>query len=102
MTRALGGPSGWTTPIVLQSTGAQGATLQWFRFSDGALVTTLHVALPSAGSVWIDPHTVAGLADEGQYAVVVDGDGGSAVNAIVYEQWFGGGDGLMIYSAFAR
>src|SRR6266550_176740 len=102
VTRALGGPSGWTTPIVLQSTGAQGATLQWFRFSDGALVTTLHVALPSAGSVWIDPHTVAGLADEGQYAVVVDGDGGSAVNAIVYEQWFGGGDGLMIYSAFAR
>jgi len=102
VTRALGGANGWTTPIVLQSTGAPGATLRWYRFSDGTLDSTQHVALPAGGSLWVDPRTVAGLSDEGQYAVVVEGDGGGAVNAIVYEEWLGGGDGVMIYSGFAR
>jgi hypothetical protein len=102
VTRALGGASGWTTPIVLQSAGALGATLKWYRFSDGALQVTQHVMLAAGGSTWIDPRSVTGLADEGQYAVVVDGDGGGAVNAIVYEEWLGGGDGVMIYSGFAR
>jgi len=102
VTRALGGANGWTTPIVLQSTGALGATLRWYRFSDGSLDATQHVSLPAGGSLWIDPRTVGGLQNEGQYAVVVDGDGGAAVNAIVYEEWLGGGDGVMIYSGFAR
>jgi hypothetical protein len=102
VTRALGAPSGWATPIILQSTGAMGATLSWYGFRDGSLAAAQHVTLPIGGAIWIDPRTVPGLADEGQYPVVLDGDQGGAVNAIVYEQWLGGGDGVMIYSGFAR
>ena len=49
------------------------------------------------GAVWVDPRTVTGLADEGQYSVVVDGIGGGSLNAIVYERFHGAGDGVMIY-----
>jgi hypothetical protein len=102
VTRTLGGAAGWTTPIVLQSVTALGATLNWYRFSDGALVMSEHVTLTSGAATWLDPRAIPGLADDAQYSVVADGDGGGAINAIVYEQWLGGGDGVMIYSAFAR
>src|SRR2546430_7165699 len=40
LTRTLGGANGWTTPLAIQTTGADSATLKWYRFSDGALVFT--------------------------------------------------------------
>jgi len=101
VTRTLGGPSGYTTPIFLQSAGASTATLRWYRFSDASLVQTQTVALPANSSIAIDPRTVAGLSDDTQYAVIVDGVDGP-VNAIVYEQSFTGGDGVMIYEGFAQ
>jgi hypothetical protein len=97
VTRTLGGASGWTTPIALQSAGATTATLRWYRFSDAVLVTTQNVALPAGGAVWLDPRVVAGLADDAQYSVVIDGGAGGALTAIVYEHFFGAGDGVMIY-----
>jgi len=96
VTRTLGGANGWTTPIVLQSAGASTATLRWYRFSDAVLVRTQVVALPANGATWIDPRAVSGLADDGQYSVVIDG--GGSLSAIVYEHFLGGGDGVMIYS----
>ena len=102
VTRALGGANGWTTPIVLQSAGASTATLRWYRFSDAILVRTQTVALPAGGAISIDPRSVSGLADEGQYSVVIDGGGGGALSAIVYEHFFGGGDGVMIYGGVAQ
>jgi hypothetical protein len=100
ITRTLGGANGWTTPIVLQSAGAYAATLRWYRFSDGALVTRQSVTgLVTGASVRIDPRTVAGLADDTQYAVVVDGLGGNLA-AVVLEFAFFGGDGAMAYEGF--
>jgi hypothetical protein len=101
ITRTLGGATGWTTPIVLESTGAISATLRWYRFSDGALITRQTVTgLVSGQSVTIDPRAVNGLADNTQYAVVVDATGGTLA-AIVTELNFQGGDGDMSYEGFA-
>ena len=97
VTRTLGGASGWTTPIALQSAGATAARLRWYRFSDAQLVLTQDVTLPIGGAVWLDPRFINGLADDTQYAVVVEGGAGAGVTAIVYEHFLGGGDGVMIY-----
>ncbi len=101
VTRTLGGAQGWTTPIVLQSTGATSATLRWYRFSDGALMTRQFVlGLVSGASFTVDPRAVSGLTDDTQYAVVVDATGGTLA-AIVTELNFLGGDGDMAYEGFA-
>jgi hypothetical protein len=101
ITRTLGGATGWTTPIVLQSTGAISATLRWYRFSDGLLITRQTVpGLVSGQSVTVDPRAVNGLSDNTQYAVVVDAVGGNLA-AIVTELNFQGGDGDMSYEGFA-
>ena len=100
VTRTLGGVDGWTTPILLQTvgTGATGATLRWYRFSDGALVHTQTVEIQPGKGLRIDPRTVSQLQDNTQYSVVVDGTGGT-VAAIVMEL-ASGGDNAMIYEGF--
>src|SRR5207247_922793 len=55
VTRTLGGATGWTTPILLQSTNALTATLSWFRFSDGVLVNQQTVPLTAGAGVRVDP-----------------------------------------------
>ncbi len=102
VTRTLGGASGYSTPIYLQSTGAAtAATLTWYRFSDGQVAAQQTVALPAGGGAKVDPRTVAGLAENAQYAVVAVGTGGD-IAAIVFEQAFTGGDAAFIYEGFAR
>ncbi len=101
VTRTLGGASGYTTPIYLQSAGAAtGASLKWYRFADGQLVTTQSVTLPAGGGAMIDPRNVGALADDTQYAVVADGVGGT-ITGIVFEQAYTGGDAAFIYEGFA-
>jgi len=101
ITRRLGGANGWTTPIVIESAGATSVTMRWYRFADGVLVTRQTLAISATGaSITVDPRNVVGLADETQYAVVVDATGGN-VAAIVTELNFSGGDGDMAYEGFA-
>jgi hypothetical protein len=100
VTRTLGGASGYTTPIYLQSAGvATGATLQWYRFSDGQLVVTQTVTMSASGGAAVDPRNVAGLSDDTQYAVVATGTGGT-IYGIVFELAFTGGDAAFIYEGF--
>jgi len=99
VTRTLGGPAGWTTPIILQSISATSATLKWYSFTTGALALTQNVTLTAGSSKWIDPSTVAGLAEDTQYAVVIDAGAGTTITAIVY-QLASGGDNAAIYSGF--
>jgi hypothetical protein len=99
VTRTLGGPTGWTTPIILQSVTATSATLKWYRFDNGQLATTQNVTLTAGSSKWIDPLTVAGLSENTQYAVVIDAGAGTTATAIVY-QLASGGDNAAIYSGF--
>src|SRR5207245_7971671 len=100
VTRTLGGARGWSTPIVVQSTGATSATLRWYRFSDGALMARQSVGLfGRGGALRVDPRNVPGLSDDTQYGVVVDAQGGT-VAAIGTELKFEGGDGKMMYEGF--
>ena len=100
ITRRLGGPAGWSTPIYLQSTGARSATVSWYRFADGALVFSVTYATLRQGmSLRIDPRDLSVLADDTQYAVVIESDPGG-VAAIVNELNTVGGDGAMQYEAF--
>ncbi|HEY6203125.1 MAG TPA: hypothetical protein VI056_08775 [Candidatus Limnocylindria bacterium] len=100
ITRTLGGARGWSTPIVLQSTGATSATLRWYRFADGALITRQSVGPFGRGAALrVDPRNVLGLSDDTQYGVVVDAQGGT-IAALVTELNFEGGDGTMIYEGF--
>ncbi len=97
VTRTLGGATGWTGNVYLQSAGAQSATLSWYRFSDGSLAATQNVDL-SAGMVRLDPTTVSGLSDDTQYAVVAAGVGGTI--AAVATEIAAGGANAMSYNAF--
>ena len=100
VTRTLGGAQGWSTPILVQSTGATSATLRWYRFADGALVARQSVGPFTRGdSLRVDPRNVVGLSDDTQYGVVVDAQGGN-IAAVVTELNFEGGDGTMIYEGF--
>jgi len=101
VTRTLGGRDGWTTPIIVQSVSAALLTLSWYRFTDGLLAATQPVRIVPGSALRIDPREVAGLRDDEQYAVVVDGNGGRIV-AIVIELNFQGGDGAAIYTGFFR
>src|SRR5258706_2803439 len=98
VTRTLGGAGGWTTPIILQSVTATGATVQWRRFSDGVLVTTQNLTMAAGSALRIDPLSVGGLTDDTQYAVTATGVGGSLA-AIVIEL-ASGADNAMIYEGF--
>src|SRR5206468_934057 len=49
-TRTLGGATGWTTPVIIQSVTATSVTLSWYRFSDGVLVATQALPFSQVGS----------------------------------------------------
>ncbi len=101
VTRTLGGSTGWTTPIVLQSVTATGASVKWFSFSDQALVFQQSVSMPAGTAIRIDPRSLPQLADNKQYSVVVEGTGATSatLDAIVIELATGG-DSAMIYEGF--
>jgi hypothetical protein len=99
VTRTLGGATGWTTPILLQSVTATSATLSWYRFVDGTLVTQQNVPLTPGSGVRIDPRNNPSLTDDTQYAVVVSATGGNVAAVVV--ELASGGDNAMIYEGFA-
>jgi hypothetical protein len=98
ITRTLGGPSGWTTPIVVQSQDGFAATLKWYRFADGVLVHTQQLTFGfSIGmGIKVDPRSIPQLSDDTQYAVTVEASAGG-VGAVVLELNDRGGDSAMAY-----
>lgn len=98
VTRTLGGAAGWTTPLVVQSAGATAVRLSWYRFSDGALVTTQSIDVAPGAAFRVDPRDVSGLADGTQYSVVADAVGGSIAGIVI--ELATGGDNAMIYEGF--
>jgi len=98
ITRTLGGSAGWSTPVIVQSAGATSVTLNWYRFSDGALVTSQVLPITAGSALRVDPRNVSALADNTQYSVVAVGTGGP-INGIVTE-FATGGDSAMIYEGF--
>jgi hypothetical protein len=98
VTRTLGGATGWTTPIIVQSVTASTVTLKWYRFADGALVVTQILPMTPGSAARVDPRTVSGLSDDTQYSVTADGGSGT-INGIVVEL-ASGADNAMIYEGF--
>ncbi|TMC71565.1 MAG: hypothetical protein E6J13_07430, partial [Chloroflexi bacterium] len=101
VTKTLGGPSGWTTPFIVQSQGAFVASIRWYRMSDGVQVfsQTLALGLALQGTGYkIDPGFWAQLANNTQYAVVIESSTGG-VGAVVLELNNRGGDSAMAYEA---
>jgi len=90
--------TGWTTPILLQSVTATTVTLRWYNFAGGALATTQTITLAPGSGTRIDPWSLAQLAPDRQYSVVVDGGTGT-LTAIVTEV-ASGGDNAMMYEGF--
>lgn len=89
---------GWNTPVLIQSATATSATLTWYSFATGTLVTTQSVTLTAGRTLRVDPASVDGLSDNNQYAVVIQSTG--TVVAIVTELNLVGGDDAMIYKGF--
>jgi hypothetical protein len=97
VTRTLGGPSGWTTPLAIQSTNADSVTLKWYRFADGALVYRQVLIFNEFGQTFrIDPRQIPDLTDDTQYAVVATSSFGG-IAGMVTGMNFSGGDGAMDY-----
>ena len=103
ITRTLGGPSGWTTPIVVQSQDGWAATLKWYRFADGVLVHTqlLSFGFEPGMSIKVDPRSIPQLSDDTQYAVTIEAARGG-VGAVVLELNDRGGDSAMAYEGMVQ
>jgi hypothetical protein len=100
VTRTLGGSAGWTTPFIVQSITASGATVEWRRFSDGTLALTQQLTMTPGAAYRIDPRSnISGLTDDTQYAVTITGTGGTLAAIVV--ELASGGDNAMIYEGFA-
>lgn len=86
ITRNLGGPAGWNTPFIVQNLGAATttATISFYNFSDGQLAKRIeNVKLEPGRSQAFLTWAIDGLADDRQYAVVVQGPAGSQLYAVV-------------------
>ncbi|HEV2012144.1 MAG TPA: hypothetical protein VGS17_14095, partial [Candidatus Limnocylindria bacterium] len=97
VTKTLGGPIGWTTPVSIQNTGSSPSTadVSLYRFSNGSLVTTITTPSLTAGQAWtLDPLAYASLPDDTQFSAVVRPANGQAA-AVVLE---GSGASWMSYS----
>lgn len=88
ITRNLGGRDGWNTPFIVQNLGTKATTasVSFFNFSDGTLAKKIdNVALDPGRSQAFLTWAIDGLADDAQYAVVVQGPADSQLYAIVNE-----------------
>ena len=74
VTKTLGGPDGWVTPFIVQNVGTQNTTIEinFYRFSDGSLITCRRVTNIAPGTSYADiPNNDADLPSDTQFAVVV-------------------------------
>ena len=96
--RRIGGRDGWTTRMVAYTGGPAQLTARVFAIPSGDLKATFPLPVGAAGSTSFDLNAVAGLADDAQYSVTVDG-GGVSLTAIALERAATGGDAFMAYEA---
>lgn len=86
ITRALGGPSGWQTPFIVQNldTSVAVVTVSFYRFADGVLAHEIGgLRIEPGRSASVLPWTISALPDGGQFGVVVRGGPGAKLYAVV-------------------
>ncbi len=105
VTRTLGGPAGWVTPIYVQNAGGvqTDVELSFLRFRDGALVACHRTAALAPGTSLVDnPNADADLPDDTQFSVVVRSYG-APITAIVNQlRRSGDAQQALAYTGFTR
>jgi hypothetical protein len=96
--RRIGGPAGWSTRMVAYAGAQAQLTVRAFAVPSGDLKATFAAAIGGSGATSFDLNGVAGLADDAQYSVTIDG-GGVPITAIALERASTGGDAFMAYEA---
>ena len=88
VTKFLGGVDGWSTPVVVQNVGSATATLTlaFYAFTTGELALRAGpYAIDAGRSFAADVRFLPSGLAPGQYGVVVEGDAGAKLGAIVNE-----------------
>lgn len=97
VTKQLGGPGGWTTPVVLQNMGglADSGSITVYRLNDGVQTAVIVTPLLRPGQAWaFDPGAFGTLAADAQFSLVVSSRS-APFGAIVLE---GSGSTWMAYA----
>ena len=97
--RRIGGPAGWSTRMVVYSGSPAQLTVRAFDIATGELAARFAASVGTTGWTTFDLNAVAGLTDNTQYAVTIDG-GGPPLAVIALERALSGGDALMAFEAF--
>jgi len=96
--RRIGGPAGWSTRLVAYAGAPAQLTVRAFAVPSGDLKATFPATIGASGATSFDLNGVAGLADDTQYSVTIDG-GGVPITAVALERASTGGDAFMAYEA---
>jgi hypothetical protein len=97
--RRIGGVAGWSTRMVAYAGAPAQLTVRAFAVPSGDLVATFPLSIGASGSTSFDLNAVAGLTDDAQYSVTIDG-GGTPLTAVALERAATGGDAFMAFEAF--
>jgi hypothetical protein len=97
--RRIGGVSGWSTRMVAYTGASAQLTVRAFAVPSGDLKATFPLPVGAAGATSFDLNAVAGLADDAQYSVTIDG-GGVPLAAVALERAATGGDAFMAFEGF--
>ncbi len=105
VTKTLGGPGGWVTPIYVQNAGAVQTTVEmsFLRFRDGALIACHRTSGLAPGTSFVDnPNEDSDLPDDTQFSVVVRSFGAPIVAIVNELQHSGAAQQALAYSGFTR
>ena len=97
--RRIGGANGWSTRMVAFTAGPANLTVRAFDIASGDVKARFAVSVAQNGYASFDLGSVAGLVDNAQYSVTIDG-GGVPLTAIGLERAATGGDAFMIFEGF--
>jgi hypothetical protein len=105
VTKTLGGPAGWVTPIYVQNAGAIQTTVEltFFRFRDGAPMACHKISDIAPGTSLVDnPNDDADLPDDTQFSVVAKSYGAPIVAIVNELQGSGPTQQALSYSGFSQ
>ena len=105
ITKTLGGPNGWVTPIYVQNAGAvqTAVELTFLRFSDGQAVACHRTeGLPPGASLVDNPNDDADLPGDTQFSVVARSYGAEIAALVNQVQGTGSSQEALAYTGFTQ
>src|SRR4051812_400563 len=105
VTKTLGGPAGWVTPIYVQNSGSIQTTIEltFFRFRDGAQIACHKTMDLAPGTSLVDnPNEDVDLPDDTQFSVVARSYGAPVVAIVNELQGSGPTQQALSYAGFSQ